>query len=166
MRRTVTTAVVAVSQLVLVGLAVAPQLSARLTGDTYDLRVAPLDPIDPFRGAYVSLDYPDLQPPDQGSPDGPDGPGVLGDGESGDVYVALRRDGDVWVADGWTRERPADGPYLACDDSGWQLRCGIDSLFLPQDEATRTEDLLRDGAVAEVRVDGRGHAAVVGVRAP
>jgi hypothetical protein len=34
---------------VLVGLAVWPQLSARLTGETYDLAVAPLDPIDPFR---------------------------------------------------------------------------------------------------------------------
>ena len=48
-------------QAALVGVAVAPQLSARVTGDTYLFRVAPLDPIDPFRGAYVTLDYPDLQ---------------------------------------------------------------------------------------------------------
>ena len=52
--------VVALVQLALVGVAVAPRLSARLTGDEYLLRVAPVDPIDPFRGAYVDLDYPDL----------------------------------------------------------------------------------------------------------
>ncbi len=51
---------VALVQLALVGVAVAPRLSARLTGDEYRLRVAPVDPIDPFRGAYVDLDYPDL----------------------------------------------------------------------------------------------------------
>ncbi|UFN43720.1 GDYXXLXY domain-containing protein [Nocardioides okcheonensis] len=164
MNRTATTAVVAVGQLVLVGLAVAPQLSARLNGDTYALRVAPLDPIDPFRGAYVSLDYPDLH---RGGPSsGEQGIGSLDDGTSGDLFITLRRDGAVWVGDDWTRERPEDGPYLACNDQSWQVRCGIESWFLPQDEATRTEDLLRDGAVAEVRIDGRGNAAVVDVRAP
>ena len=39
--------VVALVQLALVGVAVAPRLSARLTGDEYLLRVAPVDPIDP-----------------------------------------------------------------------------------------------------------------------
>nr|WP_253943365.1 GDYXXLXY domain-containing protein [Nocardioides sp. zg-1308] len=154
--RTTTTAVVAVTQLALVGLSVAPQLSARATGETYLLRVAALDPVDPFRGAYVALDYPDL----------PRGGQVPDDGERGDVYVSLVPDGEVWVADGWSRERPEEGPYLACDDRSWQLRCGIESWFLPQDEAAAAEDLLRDGAVAEVRVDGRGHVAVVDVRGP
>ena len=167
MKRTATTAVLAVSQLVLVGLAVAPQLSARLTGDTYELRVALLDPIDPFRGAYVDLDYPDLDPP------GPARGEITATGEEGGLpgdpgafYVTLVEQDGVWVGDAWTRERPADGPYLACDDSTWQARCGIESWFLPQDEAAQAEDLLRAGAVAEVRIDGRGNAAVVGVRAP
>ena len=64
------------------------------------------------------------------------------------------------------RDRPEDGPYLACEDRSWQVRCGIESWFLPQDEAAAAEDLLREGAVAEVRIDGRGNAAVVDVRAP
>ena len=42
MNRTAVTAVVAVGQLALVGVAVAPQLSARLTGDTYVLAAAPV----------------------------------------------------------------------------------------------------------------------------
>ena len=165
MNRTVTTAVIAVSQLALVGLGVAPQLSARLTGDTYLMKVAPIDPMDPFRGAYVALDYPDLRHDDSQSFVEP-GLGALDDGESGDVFITLEKRGDVWAAADWSRERPADGPYLACDDRSWQIRCGIESWFLPQDEAAAAEDLLRDGAVAEVRIDGRGNAAVVDVRAP
>jgi uncharacterized membrane-anchored protein len=165
MNRTVTTGVIAVSQLALVGLGVAPQLSARLAGDSYLVRVAPVDPIDPFRGAYVALDYPDLRHDDSQSFVEP-GLGALDDGESGDVYVSLAEEDGVWVASAWSRERPEDGPYLACDDRSWQVRCGIESWFLPQDEARETEDLLLDGAVAELRIDGRGNAAVVDVRAP
>lgn len=158
MRRPLVTALVALSQLVLVGIGVAPQLSARLRGETYVVRVAALDPIDPFRGAYVALDYPDL------APDGP-GAGVLDDGATGPVYVSLEQQGEVWVADEWTRSRPDEGPYLACDDRGWDVRCGIESFFLPQGEAVATERALRDGdAVAELRVDDRGNAAVVDVR--
>ena len=61
MNRIVVTAIVATTQLALVGVGVAPQLSARATGDTYLVRVAPVDPIDPFRGTYVALDYPDRE---------------------------------------------------------------------------------------------------------
>jgi uncharacterized membrane-anchored protein len=165
MNRTVTTGVIAVSQLVLVGLGVAPQLSARLGGDSYLVRVAPVDPIDPFRGAYVALDYPDLRHDESRSFVEP-GLGALDDGESGDLYITLVEQDGVWTASEWSRARPAGGPYLACDDRSWQIRCGIESWFLPQDEARETEDLLRDGAVAELRIDGRGNAAVVDVRAP
>ena len=154
MKRVLTVSVIAVAQLVLVGVGVAPQLSARLTGDTYLMRVAPLDPIDPFRGAYVSLDYSDLRH-DPSSSD-----------EQGDIFVTLAQEGEVWVAGDWSRERPDEGPYLACDDRSWLVRCGIESFFLPQDRAAGTEALLRDGAVAEVRIDSRGNATVVDVRAP
>jgi uncharacterized membrane-anchored protein len=144
--------VVALVQLALVGVAVAPRLSARLTGDEYLLRVAPLDPIDPFRGAYVDLDYPDLDH-DRETP-----------GDEGTVYITLEQDGDVWVAGAYTRERPSGTPYLACDDRDWRLRCGIESLFLPQDEAASMQGDLGDGSmVAVVKVDGRGNAALVRV---
>ena len=144
--------VVALVQLALVGVAVAPRLSARLTGDEYLLRVAPVDPIDPFRGAYVDLDYPDLDL-DRETP-----------GDEGTVYVTLKQDGDVWVASGYTRERPSGPPYLTCNDRDWRLRCGIESLFLPQDEAASMQADLGDGSmVAVVKVDGRGNAALVRV---
>jgi uncharacterized membrane-anchored protein len=148
---------VALVQLALVGVAVAPRLSARLTGDEYRLRVAPVDPIDPFRGAYVDLDYPDLHLRDERS-EAVDGEGTL--------YVTLVQDGDVWTAGEFTRERPSGTPYLACDDREWRIRCGIESLFLPQDEAAAMEQDVAGGSmVAVVKVDGRGNAALVRVEA-
>jgi uncharacterized membrane-anchored protein len=143
---------VALVQVALVGAAVAPRLSARLTGDEYRLRVAPVDPIDPFRGAYVDLDYPVLPTDGRDSARG------------GDVYITLVRDGDVWKAGTVGRARPSGTPYLSCDDRGWRVRCGIESLFLPQDEAAAVQEAVGDGAmVAVVKVDGRGHAALVRV---
>jgi uncharacterized membrane-anchored protein len=140
---------------VLVGLAVWPQLSARLTGETYDLAVAPLDPIDPFRGAYVTLDYPGLADARPSSWRGGAVP----------VFVPLRQaeGSDVWTGGRAVREAPATGPYLRCDAGQGRLRCGIESLFASQDEARRLERDLADGAVARVKVDRRGNAAVVGL---
>lgn len=152
MNRVVATGLIALSQILLIGVAVAPQASARLTGETYVVRVGPLDPIDPYRGAYVALDYPDLQAPESESDRGP-------------VYITLRHKGEVWVAQDFLRHRPADGPYLACSDESWEVRCGIESYFLPQDSARAMEIDLSDGAYAELKVDSRGHAALLDVRA-
>lgn len=154
-------------QLALVAVGVWPQLSARAAGDEITLRVEPLDPIDPFRGAYVTLSYPDLR---RGGQDGSEsfegGLGSMEDGRSGVVYVALRRDGEHWAATAWTRERPSDGVFLRCDDRVWQIRCGIESWFLPQDEATAMERAITEGdVVATVKVDSRGNAALVDVSA-
>jgi uncharacterized membrane-anchored protein len=152
-------AAVALVQLALVGVAVAPRISARLTGEEYRLRVEPVDPLDPFRGAYVDLAYPDIPL---------DGPALAhDDGQRGTVYVTLVRDGDVWRAGQTTRERPSGTPYLACDDSDWRLRCGIESWWLPQDKAAAVQDAVAAGtAVAVIRVDGRGNAALMRVEVP
>lgn len=142
-----------VVQLVLVGAAVWAPLSARLTGQEYLLAVAPVDPVDPFRGAYVRLGYPGLAD-------------ALPEGSSldGTVYVPLRRVGGVWEGGRAVRRRPDTGPYLRCAaDHGWQLRCGIESLFASQQRARGLEGQLAEGAVARIRVDGRGNAAVISV---
>ena len=74
-------------------------------------------------------------------------------------------DGDLWKAGSYTRSRPEDGPYLTCDDRDWRIRCGIESWFVGQDEAAELEDDVGDGAmVAVIKVDGRGHAAIVASR--
>jgi uncharacterized membrane-anchored protein len=148
-------AVIALVQLALVGVAVAPRLSARLTGDEYRLTVQPVDPIDPFRGAYVDLGYPDLAMDDQRAQD------LEGEGT---VYVTLVRSGEVWRAGRYTRERPSGTPYLMCNDRDWRIRCGIESLFLPQDRAAEMQDdIASGGVVAVVKVDRWGHAALLRV---
>ena len=177
-RRTTWVVGATLAQLLLVPVAVYGQLSARLTGDEILLRVGPVDPIDPFRGAYVALAYPDLQPGEAERKAYDD------DTHRGDLYVVLEEDDGVMVAERFSRTRPDRGTYLACDDRDWQLRCGIESLFLSQDEAARVQrdinqsglgaerfddmgnpvpDTRDSGYVARVKVDGRGHAAVVGL---
>ena len=151
-------------QLVVVGVGVYPQLSARLAGDEITLRVEPLDPIDPFRGAYVDLSYPDLPTSDPGSVEPSDAELEARDADRGTAYVPLTRQGEVWVGGPVQRTAPPDGLYLTCDDSSWRLECGIESLFLPQDEARALEQAVREGtAVATVKVDAAGHAALLGV---
>jgi uncharacterized membrane-anchored protein len=163
MNRVVTVGIVVAVQAALVVVGVAPQVSARLTGETHTFRVEPVDPIDPFRGAYVTLGYPDLR--HDGSSAGQPGQGAMDDGESGAVYITLAEEDGHSVARDYLRERPDSGTYLACDDTGWEIRCGIESWFLPQDDAAEMERVLREGAVAEVRIDSRGNAALMDVRA-
>ena len=136
-------------QAVLVAAAVAPQLSARVTGEELLLEVAPLDPIDPFRGAYVTLAYPGL-------PRGTERPLPRGT-----VFVPLEQDGgEVWRGERVLESAPDTGPYLRCSSDGFALSCGIESLFASQERARRLEQQLAEGAVARVRVDSRGNAAV------
>jgi len=156
--RTTRVILVVVVQLGLVAAAVNGQLSARLTGDEYLFRVQPVDPIDPFRGAYVDLNYPDLVSPED------DGMRALDRGEEGDVYLPLEKKGQFWQGAEPTRTRPSSGPYLKCSDDGWTVECGIESWFLPQDKALALEEALQDGeVVARVKIDGRGNAALVAV---
>lgn len=143
-------------QVALVAFAVAPQLQARFTGQEYRLRVAPVDPVEPFRGAYVALGYPDL----------PGGPPPMADGSAPraqqTVYVPLHDSADVWRGGPATTTPPGSGPYLRCRDRGWRLACGIESWFVPQHRAAAIEEAVRAGhAVAVVRVDASGNAALV-----
>ena len=152
-------AAAAAAQLAVVGLAVAPQLSSRLTGEDYLMEVRPVDPIDPFRGAYVNLDYPGLQSA------GGSQPPSMDDGERGEVFIQLVEQDGLWVAADWRRTRPEEGPYLACDDHDWAIRCGVESWFASQDRAHELErQLAEDGGVATVRIDAEGNAVLVDVR--
>jgi uncharacterized membrane-anchored protein len=163
--RAVRVGAVVLAQLALVVVAVWAPLSARLTGETVVLRVEPMDPIDPFRGAYVELAYPDLPDPTGPSDDTlTDAQRQAFDDARGTAYVPLTRTGELWLGGSVQRTPPADGLYLACDDSSWSLDCGIESWFLPQDEAAGLQGAIGRGtAVATVRVDAAGHAALVDV---
>ena len=81
------------------------------------------------------------------------------------MFVELVRDGNYWEAGDYSTRRPSDAPYLSCDSDGWRVSCGIESWFTDQDEARRLEEELVDGAVATIKVDGRGNAAIVALEA-
>lgn len=122
--------------------AVQPQLSARLAGAEYRLAVEPVDPIDPFRGAYVQLSYPGLPA------DFPD---------SGVFHVPLVRDGSLWKGGAPVRTRPKP-PYLTCRSHS----CGLDSFFVSEDRARSLERDINAGRLAAViRADDQGRAVLV-----
>lgn len=149
-------------QVALAIVAVGPQLSARLTGTEYRLAVAPVDPIDPFRGAYVELTYPGLPSPDPGTDTEADADADAGTDAGDVVFIPLVRDGALWKGGRPLTTRPSS-PYLACRSSGGAAPdCGIGSLFVPQGKARRIERDIDAGRLAAViRVDSRGHAAVI-----
>lgn len=134
-------------QVVVIIVVAGPWLIARLTGDEYRLQVAPVDPTDPFRGSYVDVQL-------RGVPSFTE--------REGRVYIALRRNPDGTCRGSGTRaEKPARGPFLRCDVDGGTVDCGIESFFASSDEAKRLADTLRKGAVAHVKIDGAGRAALV-----
>ena len=158
-RRTRWVALVVVVQLALVGVAVWPRLSARLTGTEYRFRVTTVDPFEPLRGSYVALRYPDLgvgRTPTTGFSSEP---------VDRRVYLPIVRGADgISTAGTALARRPAHGPYLACRDRGWEVRCGIESWFVSSGRAGAFQQAARSGtAVALVRVDARGNAALVSV---
>ncbi len=159
-RRSAVVALVCLAQLLVVGVAVSPRLSARILGEEYRVAVRPVDPIDPFRGAYVTLDYPTITAAHT-EPAWEDG---------ATVYIPLVPDtapdgaGDaLWRGVEPVTTRPVSGPYVECETDWGSLRCGIDSLFASQERAKELERVLAGGAVAVLRVDARGNAAVVAI---
>lgn len=154
--RTARVAAVCVVQLALLLAAVFGQVSARVIGSEYLVRVEPIDPIDPFRGAYVALGYPDLRLIEPQVDPG-------GERTQETLFVPLRRSGEIWVGGTPVPGKP-DGPALRCTNKGWRLSCGIESYFLPQDKALAVEQAVAAGtALARLRVDSAGHAAIVEV---
>lgn len=153
MKRYRALAIALVVQVVLILVVAAPWLSARLTGDEYRLQVAPVDPTDPFRGSYVDLRI-------RGVPDY--------SRREGRVYVALRRNPDgTYRGSGTRKTKPDRKPYLRCNVGDDEVHCGIESFFTSADEAKRLErSLARRGAVAHIKIDGAGRAALVDLKAP
>jgi uncharacterized membrane-anchored protein len=146
-------AIAIVVQIVIILVVAGPWLMARLTGDEYRLQVEPVDPRDPFRGSYVDLRL----------------RGVPAYSERrGRAYVALRRNADgTYRGSGTRADKPAKGPFLRCNVSGdSDVECGIESFFASADEAQRLQQVLgRRGAIAHVKIDGAGRAALVDLKA-
>lgn len=136
-------------QLALLAWVAYPRLSPRLFGREYLIVAHAVDPVDPFRGRYVDLRY-DL--------------GVGYTDLRGPVWVSLRHGRKLWRLGAVTRERPHGTPAMRCESSSSEVRCGIESFFASEANARALAQALVDrGALARVRIDTAGRAAIIGL---
>ena len=102
---------------------------ALATGTDVRLKTVPVDPIDLFRGRYVTLNYEISRIP---VPEG---------ARPGDtVYVVLREEGERWVGERATTRRPDGGTFIRGRvRGGGGIEYGIETYFADEDEARRLE---------------------------
>ena len=112
------------------------------------LRTVPVDPIDLFRGRYVTLRY-EISALPTGAPDGTT------------VYVPLRDGGRSWVGGLPTTQRP-EGTFVRGVVDGGSIRFGIERYFTDEDEARRLE--AAGPLLVELVLDEKGTARIAGVR--
>jgi uncharacterized membrane-anchored protein len=132
-------------------------------GQRIKLPVEPVDPRDLFRGDYVVLGYEfNRLSPGQvpGLPTDESPPYRTSAGR--DVYVALKPEGDHYVADLVSTTPPSRGPYLHGRTVGpHRAEFGIEAYYVQEGEGRRLENLIRQRRLlAEVAV-WRGQAKLV-----
>ena len=113
------------------------------------LRVAPVDPRDPFRGQYVALRYEiaRLAPP------------RAADGDT--VYVRLYENRGVWAGSYATTDRPDGGTYIRGRVRQGQIEFGIEQFYADENEARRYETALAERRVyADVALGDDGRATL------
>jgi len=135
------------------------------TGQTVKLRTHPVDPRSLFRGYYARLRY-DIselsikagRQPRQGEV----------------VYVSLQTNDDGLSTPGTVSLRkPTSGLFIrghivqikSYKTRRYQIRYGIEAFFAPPEKALALEHMLRDNAVAELKIADTGRATLVRVQA-
>lgn len=122
--------VVAVQALFLLAMVGVNEL-ALATGKEVTLRTVPVDPLDPFRGQYVTLRYEvsRVQAPE-------------GARRGEDVYVPLHEQNRDWIGSLGYSEPPADGEFIRgtvryTDGDSAEVEYGIETYYADEDEARR-----------------------------
>jgi uncharacterized membrane-anchored protein len=123
---------------------------ALASGTHVTLKTAPVDPVDPFRGRYVTLNYEISAIPS-------------GFGPSAVVYVPLTDAGDTWLGGTPTSTQPDEGVFIRgrVGQSG-RIEFGIERYFTDEDEARRLE--VAGPLLVDVVLDEHGAARIAGVR--
>lgn len=122
-----------------------------LTGTTIVLATRPVDPFDPFRGQYMTINYEISTVP------------AIEDAKPGDkVYVALNPDEDgIWRMEQATLTKPDQGIFIrgifrrTFDDS-MRLEFGIEQFFFERNADVPTRNI-----TVEAKVDSFGQARIV-----
>ncbi len=144
------------------------------TGRTIWLRTAPVDPRDPFRGDYVTLDYEVSTLPKAVRRDG------LKDDKAPErgrqLYAVLREDEEgLAELDYATDQRPSGGLFLrgrteySWGGDAWRARYGIEAYFVEQGkgkvlEESRTRTGIQVPLEMQVAVGRNGIAVLKGYR--
>lgn len=155
-RRLLFLLLVAAQALVPLGLIAGNEL-ALARGTEVRLRTVPVDPVDLFRGRYVTLRYEISRLP------------VAGDARGGDtVYVALSEHGGVWSGGRAERRRPDGGTFVRgrvvrVTDGTAELEYYIETYYADEDEARRLEREAGSRLHVLVVLDGDGRARIAGV---
>jgi uncharacterized membrane-anchored protein len=152
-RRLVFFALVGVQALVPLGLIGWNEL-ALARGNEVVLRTVPVDPIDLFRGRYVTLSYEISRLPV-----------ARGTARGETLYVRLHEREGLWVGERATRERPAGGTFIRGRYEGGSIEYGIETYYADEDEAPRLEAEARRGLDVHVVLDDDGRARISGVEA-
>ena len=121
------------------------------TGDEVRLKTQPVDPIDFFRGRYVTLSYDISRVRMDGNP----APGTT-------VYVPLRDTGPYWTGDFASTSRPPTGRFIRGQvTDAAQIRYGIETYFVDEREARKYESAAASGGLyVDVVLDDGGKARI------
>jgi uncharacterized membrane-anchored protein len=131
------------------------------TGTEVRLRTGPVDPVDPFRGRYITLRYEISRI-------------SVSDAEAGDtVYVVLRNAGDRWTGDRATTERPSDdetfirGRVRYGGGGFGEVEYGIETYYVDEDKARELESAAASRRMfVDVSLDDDGTARIKDVHPP
>ena len=123
---------------------------ALASGTQVTLKTAPVDPVDPFRGRYVTLSYEISSLPT------PYDAGTT-------VYVPLTDGGETWLGGTPTDARPGEGTFIRgyVSPSG-RIEYGIGRYFTDEDEARTLE--AAGPLLVDVVLSDEGVARIAGVR--
>lgn len=137
-----------------------------IRGETYLVRVQPVDPRDWLRGDYVILSYEFSRLQRDGRTDFNVDQQFMFPEKLRDVpiYVTLARepDGRHWQAVRFSREHPKEGPFLRGKMNQFgMLEFGIESYFVQEGKGHQYEDAMRSRQLsAEITITPEGTAAV------
>lgn len=151
-------------QLAILAAVPAKQVYARRTGTLITIKTAPVDPYDFLSGYHVVLGYEISRLPETLKQSAPM------DREDGrTIYVILARGPeDVWSIQSVSQTLPAQLPPDQIALKGrWRydrIEYGIEHFFIPEKGRHKIESALRNNrqsALAQIKVDRFGHAALV-----
>lgn len=122
-----------------------------LTGTTIILDTRPIDPFDPLRGQYMTLNYeisiiPKIE--------------KVNPGDS--VFVSLKEDNGIWRLSKASTTKPDTGVFIkgTIKSVGTDMRVeyGIEQFFFERNADVPTRNL-----TVKAKVDSSGHARIVGL---